>query len=255
MWSDTSCSDLAEGTRSEGRWRVDRASAPAGFFQIRSGVPTYIHRAVARQVADMTICPQSVIETEPKERATGGRPLFLFHTSQWYHIDMIRRIAIGFAFMLLAAPALALADTVATSVTVENPLVGLYTQLISLLQQEIALLENPQTASNSNTSTSTSLSIYPTTGVAPLFATFVVNDPTGTESINFGNGGTTGTQGCTKNALGWCDLTAPVPHEYQIPGNYTVTLYRHLSSTTIEVLSTSTVEALLPSATLYDPNQ
>ncbi len=168
---------------------------------------------------------------------------------------MLRSVAFSVLFVLAATPALALADTVATSVTVENPLVGLYTQLISLLQQEIALIENPQTASNSNTSTSTSLSIYPSSGVAPLFVTFVVNNPTGTESINYGNGHTTGTNGCVKNDLGWCILTGPVANEYQIPGTYTVTLYRHLSSTTVEVSSTSTVEALLPSATLYDPNQ
>ncbi len=155
---------------------------------------------------------------------------------------MYKRITLAIAIAFLSAPLIASA---ATTLPTDNQLVALYTQIINLLEQEIPLLQNP---------TQTYLSIYPTSGPAPLFVTFLVNNPTGYESIGYGDGHTTGSDGCVKNVQGWCDLTKPVAHQYLIPGIYTVLLYRHTSSTTVEYLSTSTVDAMLPSASQYDPS-
>ena len=156
---------------------------------------------------------------------------------------MLKRLALILSIILFASPALAFADTPTTN---DSQLVSLYTQLISLLQQEITLLAHPAQAY---------LSIYPASGVAPLFVTFIVNNPSGAESIYYGDGHTTGSDGCVKNAQGWCDLSNPVAHMYQLPGTYTVTLYKHATADQLELLSTSTIQVVAPSATQYDPNR
>jgi hypothetical protein len=79
---------------------------------------------------------------------------------------------------------------------------------------------------------------------APAFLIFQVSNPSATESIDFGDGRTTGTQGCTKNQLGWCDLSGLIFHRYDFPGRYTVSLYAHYTPKTYQLLSTTTVTIL-----------
>jgi hypothetical protein len=147
---------------------------------------------------------------------------------------MFKRIALACGIALLLAPVFAMADTSPAN----NPqLVALYTQLVQLLGQELALLQNPSQAS---------LSIWPSSGTVPLAATFMLDSPSGTEVIDFGDGHATGSNGCAKNALGWCDLSQPFGHTYQFPGAYLVTLYRHTSPTEVVALSTSTVTVTGP---------
>ena len=84
------------------------------------------------------------------------------------------------------------------------------------------------------------LGILPASGPAPLTTTFTVNNPTGTEAIDFGDGHSTGSNGCVKNAQGFCDLSKPVLHTYQLPGSYKVTLYRGANAAAV-VVTTQTV--------------
>ncbi len=148
---------------------------------------------------------------------------------------MLKRIAlVCSAAVLLLTPVFAAADTNSANAA---QLVPLYTQLVALLEQEIGLLQNPGHAS---------LSIWPSSGVAPLMVTFILNDSSGTEAIDFGDGHSTGSNGCLKNAQGWCDLSKPIGHTYEFPGTYTVTLYDHPSATSINTISTSTITATGP---------
>ena len=99
-----------------------------------------------------------------------------------------------------------------------------------------------QTSTLSVTSAMASLSITPLFfGMAPAVTMFVVHDPSGTEAIDFGDGYSSGSNGCTKNSAGWCDFSQPVWHTYQVPGTYTVSLYAHYQPRTYQLLSTSTV--------------
>ena len=164
---------------------------------------------------------------------------------------MLKRIsALFIGLIMVASPAFAFATT---STDNTSQLVSLYTRLIQLLQKELVLLQNPggvvvnPIQNPPQSATTTSLSIYPHTGVAPLFVTFIVNNPTDYESISFGNGPTTGSNGCPRNTEGWCDLTKPVANKYPVPGIYTVLLYQHTSSTTIQNISTSTITVTAPS--------
>ena len=87
-----------------------------------------------------------------------------------------------------------------------------------------------------------SLSIMPVFySNAPAFMLFDVQNPSGTESIDFGDGHMTGSNGCVKNAQGWCDLSHLIGHRYDYPGSYLVTLYAHYAPGTYEILSTTTV--------------
>ncbi len=106
----------------------------------------------------------------------------------------------------LALPGAAFADT--------GQVVALYQQLIVLLQQEIELLKKQ------------ALTISRTTGEAPFMTTFMVQDLQGNEAIDFGDGRSTGSAGCPRNAKGFCDLSKIVEHTYQLPGSYTVSLLR-----------------------------
>jgi hypothetical protein len=120
----------------------------------------------------------------------------------------------------LSVPVAAFADN--------GQLIALYQQLIQILKQEVAILQNQ------------ALTIAPASGPAPLTATFTVTKPLGNESIDFGDGRSTGSSGCTKNSQGFCDLSKSVTHTYQFPGNYTVTLYRG-ADPSAKVITTQTV--------------
>lgn len=141
---------------------------------------------------------------------------------------MLKKILLALGIAVFAVPVFVAADTSSANM---SQLVALYTQLVQILEQEITLLQNPAHAS---------LSFSPTSGAAPFIAIFTVNNTSGTEAIDFGDGHSTGSSGCTKNAQGWCDLSKPTVHTYQFPGTYTVTLYDHVGSQA-QIVSTSTV--------------
>jgi hypothetical protein len=96
-----------------------------------------------------------------------------------------------------------------------------------------------------STFTPASVSVMPVFySTAPAFMIFTLHNPSGTESVDFGDGQSTGTQGCTKNALGWCDLSGFTFHRYDYPGRYTATLYAHYAPKTYTLLSTTTITVL-----------
>jgi hypothetical protein len=136
---------------------------------------------------------------------------------------MKKKLAIGFAAIVLAIPVIAAADT-----TVQSQLISLYQQLIQLLQHEITFL------------TQNTLSVSPASGTAPLSVTFTLAKSYGNESIDFGDGHSTGSSGCATNSQGFCDLTKPVSHTYTFPGSYKVTLYRGADPKAV-VVTTQTV--------------
>ena len=72
------------------------------------------------------------------------------------------------------------------------------------------------------------LSVISSYGIAPFTTLFALDGLTGTESISFGDGKTTGSDGCTKNVAGWCNLPAIVGHTYAYPALYKVDLYNHV---------------------------
>lgn len=115
-----------------------------------------------------------------------------------------------------ATPMVAMADT-------NTQLVSLYQQLIGLLTQELALLK----AQASQAPHSAPIAIDAPQGKAPYTALFTLGTLDGTEAVDFGDGHSTGSNGCTTNAGGYCDLKHEIVHTYQLPGTYTVTLYRH----------------------------
>jgi hypothetical protein len=141
---------------------------------------------------------------------------------------MLKKIAIGIGIVVFAMPVFASA-AVATGNT--DKLVALYTQLVQLLQQELAYLQGKSHSS---------VSAIPSSGAAPLSVVFTVSNSSGTEALDFGDGHSTGSGGCTKNAGGYCDLSHPITHTYQLPGAYTVSLYDALSGTS-KVVQTMTV--------------
>ncbi len=140
---------------------------------------------------------------------------------------MHRKIALAIGIMVLAAPALSFADTGAANAQ----LVALYTELIALLQKELVILQNPSEPS---------LVVAPTSGTVPLQVSYTITNTSGTEAIDFGDGHSSGSNGCVKNAQGYCDLSQPIAHLYQFPGTYTVTLYGHQNNKT-KIVSTAKV--------------
>ncbi len=126
--------------------------------------------------------------------------------------------------VLLFSPAFAAADT-------QSELTSIYAQLISLLRRQVELLQESKRPT---------LSILSTTGTAPFTAIFTAHDRTGTESIDFGDGVSTGIQGCVKNVFGWCDLSSSVSHVYRTPATYTVFFYSHIKGG-VQTLSTNTI--------------
>jgi hypothetical protein len=146
---------------------------------------------------------------------------------------MLKRIAIGAGIAVLAVPVFASA-AVATGNT--DRLVALYTQLVQLLQQELSFLQSAPHPS---------VSVMPLSGPAPLVVTFVVGNRSGTEALDFGDGHSSGSSGCSKNAGGYCDLSQPIVHTYQLPGTYMVSLYDAVSGTS-KIVSTMTVRVKAP---------
>ena len=137
---------------------------------------------------------------------------------------MLKKLAIGAGIVVFAVPVFATADIGGSS----TQLISLYTQLIQLLQQELTWLQNNK------------LSIAPLSGSAPLTSVFTLNTQTGTEAIDFGDGHSTGSSGCVKNAGGYCDLSKPVSHTYALPGTYKVSVYQSINGTS-KVIGTQTV--------------
>lgn len=136
---------------------------------------------------------------------------------------MKHTFAILIGIVMLASPALAGASTD------NDALTSLYAQLIVLLKQELIALQPTPI-----------LTIAPASGQVPLAVTFTLASSTLTEAIDFGDGHSTGSGGCQRNMIGFCDLSAPTRHTYAYPGAYTVTLYKHVGLDPV-VVSTQTV--------------
>jgi hypothetical protein len=147
----------------------------------------------------------------------------------------MKKIAFMVCAVLFMSPAFVSADTGKT-----EQLVALYTKLIQVLQQQIILLQQIE-AEKVPLSGHATLTITPETGVAPFVMTFILSGANGTEAVDFGDGHSTGSNGCKRNTKGWCDLSAPFFHMYQLPGTYTVTLYDHPTRTTNSVVSKKSV--------------
>jgi hypothetical protein len=124
-----------------------------------------------------------------------------------------------------------------------DQLISLYQQLIVLLQQELNLMHGTSSTPSVTSSTSPNstgvLSLSPNSGSAPLTVAYSVATPNGTEAIDYGDGHSSGSNGCVKNAMGYCDLSHGTTHTYTYPGTYTVTLYDH--GTDLHVVSTQKV--------------
>ncbi len=123
-------------------------------------------------------------------------------------------------FGILLVCALFVAPVAVSAATNTAQLESLYTQLIALLTQELALLKLKNTSAPQ-------LVIASPRGTAPYAALITLPELDGTEAVDFGDGHSTGSNGCAKNAKGYCDLKHDIAHTYQYPGTYTVTLYRH----------------------------
>ena len=146
---------------------------------------------------------------------------------------MFKKIAVGVSVLVFAVPVFTFADA-----NTDAQLISLYTKLIELLKQELALLQaQPQTQTPTGAA---SLSISPNSGSAPLDVTFTLSNKTGTEALDFGDGHSTGSAGCARNAKGYCDLQDRVLHTYSYPGIYKVILYDHPTKDA-RVVSTATI--------------
>lgn len=136
---------------------------------------------------------------------------------------------------LLLTPALSYADTASTtSVQTPSPeLLSNYLQLIDLLKAQIQLKANPEAV------VLTRVQAY---GTAPAPILFNLYNPTGYEFVSFGDGLTSTSKDCARNAVGMCDISKPFAHTYTLPGTYTVTLFKavgkdreFMASTTITI--------------------
>lgn len=134
---------------------------------------------------------------------------------------MKKYLVSGLVGLALIVPVAAFADSRS------EQLQALYTQLVALLTQELALLKGQQITPALNPAL---LVIDSPKGKAPYSALITLPERDGTETVDFGDGHATGTNGCALNAKGWCDLGRDVAHTYQYPGTYTVTLYRHTAA-------------------------
>ena len=128
---------------------------------------------------------------------------------------MLKKMAIGVGLVVLSVPIIAVADT-----SVQDRLVSLYQQLVQILTQELAMLRaEPVQGSHA------SMVVTPATGTAPFSVTITIANMAGDESVVYGDGHSVGSSGCAKNSKGFCDLSRPLTHSYQLPGSYTVSLY------------------------------
>ena len=141
----------------------------------------------------------------------------------------MKKVASVLCAVILGVPFLVAADV---PMSQQDQLVSLYTQLIDVLKQEILLLQAMPRAA---------LAIEPTTGKAPLDVVFTGLNLSGTEAIDYGDGYSTGSMGCARNAQGWCDLSLSKTHTYRLPANYVVSLYSHPTPTTQKLIGTTTI--------------
>ena len=145
---------------------------------------------------------------------------------------MKKNFALVLCALLFALPSFVNAATVD-----QQQLISLYQQLITLLQQQLQTLQTTDHAW---------LSMNPTSGTVPLVVMFTLNNPSQREAIDYGDGHSSGSNGCVKNALGNCDLSKPVYHSYQLPGTYKVTLYAHDANNKVLTISTHTITVTAP---------
>lgn len=148
--------------------------------------------------------------------ATGSIPV---SRTIWYTVDMKKVLIGGVAALALSMPVAVFADN--------GQIIALYQQLVQILQQELTILK------------SQALQVSPTAGQAPLEVTVTLGLQKGVEAIDYGDGHSSGSAGCEKNAQGFCDLSKPVKHTYQLPGIYTVKLVRTVEGKVSDVTSTT----------------
>ena len=121
--------------------------------------------------------------------------------------------------------------------------VAIFTCLVSFLPLAVSAMQVPRAAEiaplvqqlnvvlnkiNALNTSRAHLSVISSYGTAPFTTLFALDGLIGTESISFGDGKTTGSDGCTKNVAGWCNLPAIVGHTYAYPALYKVDLYNHV---------------------------
>ena len=148
---------------------------------------------------------------------------------------MLKKLVLWFSIAVFSFPAFTFADD-----TANTQLVSLYTKLVELLKQELIILQSQsQSKSQESLTGRATLSISPNNGVVPLAVVFTLTNKNATESIDFGDGHSTGSAGCVRNAKNWCDLPDNIPHTYSYPGNYKVTLYDHPIKDSRVILTTT----------------
>ena len=143
---------------------------------------------------------------------------------------MIRKLVAGISAFVMISPVLVSADAVSH----DTQFVAIYSQLVQLLQKELLLLQS-QPVSHASLDFSTS------TGKAPLLVFFTLHNGNGTEAIDYGDGHSSGSNGCARNSQGWCDFSVAKTHTYELPGTYKVTVYSHPTPKTLKVENMYTV--------------
>lgn len=101
-------------------------------------------------------------------------------------------------------------------------LIPLYQQLVALLTQELSLLQAQKDQAGEP-----KIEIDSPSGKAPYTVLIHLPSLNGTEALDFGDGHSTGSNGCILNAGGYCDLAHDLVHTYLYPGSYSLTLFRH----------------------------
>lgn len=134
-------------------------------------------------------------------------------------------IAVFLGFVLTAP--------VAASAATADQVIPLYRELIVLLTKQLELLQAPPVAALPT------LSIESPEGTAPYAVLFELSTTTGRDAVDFGDGHSTWTDGCSvRLANGWCPVRTEIAHTYAYPGTYVVRLF---SQDPKAPLATSTV--------------
>ena len=105
----------------------------------------------------------------------------------------------------------------------------------------VQTLNDTLTKLNALDTTHPHISVVTSYGTAPFTTLFMLDGLTGTESIDFGDGHTTGSAGCEKNVLGWCNLGSVIGHTYAFPALYKVVFYQHIDKVSVRILRTTYV--------------
>jgi hypothetical protein len=153
-------------------------------------------------------------------------------------MGMNKKITLWLAGLVVLVPIAVSAQVMSGN----TQLISLYQQLIVLLQQELNVMQGtvPTTSTTGTVPKSTGLlSLAHSSGTAPLTVSYTLSNLNGTEALDYGDGHSSGSNGCVKNSQGNCDLTKGTTHTYVYPGTYTVTLYDH--GTDLHVVSTQKV--------------